>query len=116
MENGDVFETIRRKFDAYYEKDYEDDEEEENNENIQIKKELVQVLKLAKDDYDKGDVSKDRYQEIVSDGLMILTRNTGSHVDLEILEDIIKELLILGIINRLQAKQLRENSPVSRWF
>lgn len=110
-----IFDSIKSRFEDYYNKEFED-ESDDDKENLNIKWDLVSILKSIKKKYDNKEISKDFYHEMVSMGLDILAENTGSHVDYEILEKLIPELLDCKIIDNSQAIHLKDNSPVSRWF
>ena len=56
------------------------------------------------------------FDDLLRDALSVLSQNTGSHTDLDVLESILDQLYDLGIIDGDKYEQTVRNSACGRWL
>ncbi|MBI6215348.1 hypothetical protein ACNARK_00650 [Proteus sp. DFP240708] len=99
--------TLSKELDNFYYQEFET-EQAEYSKNKEIKQAIVQfILEIKK--YDE--------QALIDKALTLIFHNTGCHIDCEILDEIMLPVIEQNIITpELIDKNLRENSPMGRWY
>ncbi|QAV23858.1 hypothetical protein [Proteus hauseri] len=83
-------------------------ENDEYRKNKEIKQKIVQFILEMK---------KHHEQSLIDDAFTLLFHHTGCHIDCEILDEIMSPVIEQNIItSELIDKNLKENSPMARWF
>lgn len=98
---------LSKELDDFYYQEFETDQAEYSK-NKQIKQDIVQFMLEMK-----------QYSEhaLIDEALNLIFHHTGSHIDCEILDEIMLPVIEQNIITpELIDKNLRENSPIGRWF
>ncbi|MCT6517993.1 hypothetical protein GY03_11985 [Proteus vulgaris] len=99
--------TLSKELDDFYYQEF-DTEQAEYSKNKQIKQAIVQFILEMKE---HGEYT------LIDEALNLIFHNTGCHIDCEILDEIMLPVIEKNIITQeLINKNLRENSPMGRWF
>lgn len=99
--------TLSKALDDFYYQEFET-EQAEYSKNKQIKQAIVQFILEMKE---HGEYT------LIDEALNLIFHNTGCHIDCEILDEIMLPVIEKNIITQeLINKNLRENSPMGRWF
>ncbi|ODQ06031.1 MULTISPECIES: hypothetical protein [Enterobacterales] len=99
--------TLSKELDDFYYQEFET-EQAEYSKNKQIKQAIVQFILEMKE---HGEYT------LIDEALNLIFHNTGCHIDCEILDEIMLPVIEKNIITQeLINKNLRENSPMGRWF
>lgn len=99
--------TLSKELDDFYYQEFET-EQAEYSKNKQIKQAIVQFILEMKE---HGEYT------LIDEALNLIFHNTGCHIDCEILDEIMLPVIEKDIITQeLINKNLRENSPMGRWF
>ncbi|MBJ2108892.1 hypothetical protein [Proteus terrae] len=98
---------LSKTLDHFYYQEFET-EQAEYNKNKEIKQAIVQFILEMKE---HGEYT------LIDEALNLIFHNTGCHIDCEILDEIMPPVIEQNIITpELIDKNLRENSPMGRWF
>ena len=99
--------SLSQKLDNFYYQEFET-EQAEYSKNKEIKQSIVQLI-LEMKEYGE--------QTLIDEALTLIFHNTGCYIDCEILDEIMLPVIEQDIITpELIDKNLRENSPMGRWF
>lgn len=98
---------LSKELDNFYYQEFET-EQAEYSRNKEIKQAIVQFILEMKEQSEENLIDK---------ALDLIFHHTGSHIDCEILDEIMLPVIEQNIITpELIDKNLRENSPMGRWF
>lgn len=98
---------LSNELDNFYYQEFET-EQAEYSKNKEIKQAIVQFIFEMKE---QGE------ENLIDKALDLIFHHTGSHIDCEILDEIMLPVIEQNIITpELIDKNLRENSPMGRWF
>lgn len=99
--------TLSKELDDFYYQEFET-EQAEYNKNKEIKQSVVQLILEMKE---QGEGN------LIDEALTLIFHNTGCHIDCEILDEIMLPVIEKNIITQeLIDKNLKENSPMGRWY
>lgn len=98
---------LSKELDNFYYQEFET-EQAEYSKNKEIKQSIVQFILEMKE---QGE------ENLIDKALDLIFHHIGSHIDCEILDEIMLPVIEQNIITpELIDKNLRENSPMGRWF